>query len=164
MTARWGPEYEMKRVIVAEMRGDSDLNALLFPADVPAVSPYDHRVFDSAADLPSNLRGILPRILVEVDSESIGYEQEDPAGDMGPITVRLHHFVEADDQERIEDLSKRTTEIIKRMHFETPPAPDRIIAAELVKAGIRIKNREPAFNDAYRLTETYLSRLVGVIA
>lgn len=162
MPARWGPEYELKIIIVAALRESTNLHALLFPSDVPQVNPLDTRVYESDAYLPAELRGVLPRLLVEVDSDTTNWEQEDPAGDLGPITVRLHHFVAQDDRERLEDMALQTS-LIMDLIGETPPAPDRIIASELVKTGVRVKNREPAFNDAYRLTETYLSRLVGVI-
>lgn len=164
MSAEWGPEYELKAVIVAALRSDSQLTNLLYPADVPRVNTLDTRIYESDTDMPPELRGILPRILVEVDEDTSGWEQEDPAGDIGPATVRLHHFVAQFDRERIESLSKRTTFIIRGLRGSTHDAPDRIIAAELVKTGPRMKGRESAFNDAYRLTETYLSRMVGVIA
>lgn len=164
MTARWGPEYELKAVVVAALRNDDVLTALLFPPDAPASEPTDRRIYESDVYLPPELRYSLPRILVEVDGDSANWEQDDPAGDLGPATVRLHHFVPEDDRERIEDLAKRTTQVMATLRGSTPFEGDRIIAAELVKSGPRIKGREPAFNDAYRLTETYISRMVGVIA
>ncbi len=169
MPAQWGPEYELKIVVVAALRADSQLADLLFPVSSPPVAvggdmSIDRRIYESDAYLPAELRWVLPRILVDVTGDSNDWEQDDPAGDLGPVTVRLHHFVAEDDRERIEDLTKRTTQVIAALRGSTPPAPDRIIAAELVKTGPRRPGREPAFNDAHRLTETYVTRMVGVIA
>ena len=69
----------------------------------------------------------------------------------------LHRYI-------VEQLAKRTTALMGALG-STPLPPTRIIAAESIKTGPRVGPvREPGFNDAWRLTETYVSRSVGVLA
>lgn len=154
----FGPGRELAAVLVERLRDDEALNSYLF-AGTAAVDPNDHRIWVSDVELPENLRSILPRILIEIITDSSNWEQETGTDD-GPAEVWTHTFTPRDQGDLGEYIDARIRTVIGSTWFSTA----RILGGELIQTGRRVKARESQFNDARRLSSPYAIRNIGVIA
>lgn len=152
--------YELTDAIVTLLRGDSELNALLFTV-TPRLDVNDDRVYDAGVELPEGpIREVLPRILVDVSTYPYDVEQKvaDGSSPLGSADIDLITLVDADYRELGESLYARERELIASTSLEG----STIICAELVPQGLRRPVREVAFRNAWRLTLAFRAGLVGV--
>lgn len=155
------PGYELLSYIVTTLRADSALNALLFSIDAQ-IKAEDTRVYESEADLAQvGLASVLPRVTVAVALDTFVWEQS--GGESGPCTVYVHHFAQRDESVLVQKLAKRTDDILDALAGSTGSLSARIMIAPLTRSGPQIKDRQPAFDEARRITNTYSTRLVGVL-
>jgi hypothetical protein len=163
--SEFDPGYELQALLVQALRQDEDLHNLLFPSDLPQTDDADTRIYEAEVDLPPTLRSTLPRVLVAVTIDTVNWEQEDHLGDLGPATVYIHHFTAHDDSVRLQKMEVVTTNALRALGGtgSTGSPSTRIMVGPLVKTGPQIKDRQPAFDDARRITDTYVTRLVGVL-
>jgi hypothetical protein len=157
MTEHLSSGYELTGVIVGVLRADATLTALL-TGSVPRVSPDDHRVYQSFAELPATVAEVLPRVLVEVSETPVDVEQDESALPMATCTVWVHTMVEAYDRTLGESIHAR----LRVLCGSTYMAGARIIASMLVPTGVRKPVRESAFRDCWHFTHEYRAPLVGV--
>lgn len=149
------PSDELRGRFIEVMRQDSVLHGLLFPPNVPAVGRLDARVYDITVELPSELRQVMPRIMVNTSPGTPPFEQVTM---MGPVTVTIHCLV--DRQERWRSLALDTR--IRQLMGATIWSTARIIVAEPVPSGVRESYREPYLDDAWRTTSTFITANVGI--
>jgi hypothetical protein len=158
---KFEPDYEVTRRVVQLLRGDSEINSLLF-SEKAAVHVSDVRVYSAYVELPESppLRSTLPRMLVEARGVvRLLLEQENnPQQPLGDVDVWLHCLVPATNEQLAEQLDARARDVIASTPLSTP----RILGSGLVPNGSRLKVREPAFS-AWRLTRQYRAHLVGVL-
>lgn len=155
---QFGPARELGAFLIEKLREDEALNSYLFAGEA-AVDANDHRIWLSDVELPENLRPILPRVLIEIITDSSNWEQETGTDD-GPAEVWTHTFTPRDQADLGEYIDARIRTVIGSTWVSTA----RILGGELIQTGRRVKAREPLFNDARRLSTPYAIRNIGVIA
>lgn len=154
--------YELTGFLVETLREDDDLHHLLWDNQMAKVNDDDARVWESGADLgPYGLAAVLPRVLVAVTLDRVAWEQS--AGTDGPCTVYVHHFTPRDQSALCARLSKATDDVLQALAQSPTALSTRIMIAPLTLTGSQIKDRQPAFDEANRITNTYATRLVGVL-
>lgn len=156
--SEYGPARELAAFMIDVLRRDGGLNSYLFAGEA-AINPNDYRIWSSDVELPEELRPILPRILLEIITDSANWEQETGIDD-GPAEAWTHVFVPRDQGDLAEHIDARLRMIIGSTTFSN----DRILGGQLIQTGRRIKGREAQFNDARRLSTPYAIRNIGVIA
>jgi hypothetical protein len=153
------PARELAARVISLLRADPVLNGaaptgvagyvggLLFPDFAPRVNGDDDRVYTSSATLPPdvNVRGALPRILVEAKMHPHQYEQE-PDVLTGAITLWIH-LVVPDDQEEYGD---RIAAYVVQLLVSTQLSTNRILASGLyLTSDPEMKDRIAAFEGAW---------------
>jgi hypothetical protein len=153
------PDYALTDLLVDTLRADAPLTALLFSLSQP-VHPLDKRVYSAFVNLPETppLRSQLPRVLVETLGEPVQFEQDHPSQPQEAVDVWLHVFAPADNRQLAEALAARVAYVVTSTPLSTPS----IIASGLIPGGRRLRRREPAFGDAWRITSQFRAPLVGV--
>lgn len=153
--------YELQGFLVALLRADATLRLLLFSA-LPPVAAGDERVYAADAHLPlTEVREVLPRVIVAVREQPYEAEQASSGRSPGPAAtclVTVHVFDEADSRGRAERITARVRDVLS-----TPLSSASIIVGELVPESSPPPAREVAFRNAWRLTREYRAQLVGVL-
>lgn len=149
------PADELRGRLIDVMRHDTVLLQLLFPADAPSKGPLDTRVYDLSAELPLDLRQIMPRINVNTVPGAPPYEQITMTG---PVTVYVHSLAPRQNKALALALDTRIRQLMSGTVWSTA----RIIIAEPVPVSRREEFREPYIDDAWRITSQFLSPNVGI--
>lgn len=154
------PGFETLDRVVALLRADTALHSLLFDAPAPAVVPggFDARVYAADADLPSEVRDVLPRVIVETYESDFPTEQETSVKPLARVNVLTHSFAESGQRMLAEQISARCRVVLGGSH----PSGSNVFGAPLVPLPPRPTTREAAFRDAWRATREFRSALVGV--
>lgn len=157
----YGPAHEVNRFLITTLRNDAPLQVLLFPTWSPtAVSANDIRIYNAhVAITDPNLLQVLPRIIVECQSDPLAVEQEDVAR-LADVKVWFHSVVPKDQYDLAEAIDVRIRTIISSTYLTS----SRIIGSQLYEVDTRKRIVETAFYDAWRITSAFQTDNVGVLA
>lgn len=157
----YGPSHELNRFLIATLHNDAPLQVLLFPTWSPtAVSANDTRIYNAHVGITDpNLLQVLPRIIVECQSDPQYVEQPEPHK-IANVSVWFHTVVPKDQYDLAEAIDVRIRTIMSSTYLTS----SRIIGSQLYEVDTRKRIVETAFYDAWRLTSAFYAEHVGVLA